>query len=165
MDVPALLGAIGFPAGKPSGYVDFEEAASLELPGIAAAWSDGWTVIWHPLAFSRAGDPPPEQNTLWPPTTEQGLVALSNNHEIIGILLEGTSGSYGFVYYANGQRRRCRLAVGSEVAIDFGEPLDQEVAAHKEKGDEEDRLLRFLEAMGVPISSFEDARYMLWATP
>ncbi len=141
-----------------------DEATAQDLPGIAAVWSEGWTAMWHPLAFSRLGDPPPEQNTFWPPTAEKGLAALSMKHEIIGILLEGASGSYGFVYYAQGQRRRCRLAVGADVPIDFGEPLEKEVAAYQGTGDEEDKLFRFLNKAGVPFSSFEDARYVVWGT-
>lgn len=47
---------------------------------------------------------------------------------------EGASGSYGFVYYARGQRRRCRLAVGSDVPIDFGEPLEKEAVAYQGTG-------------------------------
>ena len=54
--------------------------------------------------------------------------------------------------------------MGDDVLNDFDEPLDEEGAEHQRRGDEEAKLFRLLQTVGLPLSSLEDAHYALFDT-
>jgi hypothetical protein len=119
------------------GEVDGDEAGSLHLGGKAVGVVDGWTLIWDPMMFLGEGPEVAVPPGLWPRQVEEALVHWSQRTRIYSFLTEGSSGTYGFAWYANGTRRRLCLRRQGTLVLEDGSVLPEERDAEAREPNEE----------------------------
>ncbi|MDJ0838776.1 MAG: hypothetical protein QNK37_19820 [Acidobacteriota bacterium] len=154
-----LLAELGFPNTDLETEVDFQEAGSRTLSGMAVGRFDDWILIWDAHFFLGDTQIPPAHG-LWSEQLEERLRRLSRDLPVFGAVLSGAGGTYGFAYYEHGARVRAHLAVDDEVLLDEGTPLPAEQTLSEE--DEEQRICALLAALSVPWSVIEAGRYRLY---
>jgi hypothetical protein len=129
-DLHGFLEHLGFVGLELRGPVDEDEAGSIHLNGVAIACHNGWTIVYNTPDMFGSGilcdlNKPPWRS-LWPKPVEKRLVDLSAGSKIVGFLLEGATGTYGFAWHVGGRRLRLFLHHKSEVVFDEGKPLKGE---------------------------------------
>ena len=148
---------------RKSGYVIQEsftvhsgDQASLELNwnparnrvAKVAYSSEGWTHIVDPEMVLMIDDVWLEFSGKW-------------NNVILGWICEGASGSYGLWVFQSGRKRREVLAVDGVIALDSGEPLDEESDVTWSVVFEDDVLL-IAERLGAQYDFLADRTYLVY---
>lgn len=135
----AFLRSLGL--GEPT----FERAATFDDAlggdGVAVASVDGWTCAWGELLVVDDG----------------ALAALAC--DAFAFVLEGTSDTYLFEWWAEGVRKRKRLSQAGEVVIDEGKPLPGEKAIFRAEADEEERVFALIEKLTLPVRRLMQPTY------
>lgn len=147
-----LLAELGFAGAEPADAdpIAFDEAISMmmlgELDGglgASLAIVDGWTSLWGPLLV---GD-------------EEALARLSRAGDVVTVILEGASGTYGFELYREGHPLRRWLEQAGQVILDEGEPLNEERDSRDSGKDGEGLILDLLERLALPIERLDAVEY------
>lgn len=149
-DPVGLLVELGFTGAEEvdADPISFDEATSLMVLGgldlgVSVAAVDGWTALWGPLLI---GD-------------EKALTRLSRAGDVVTVILEGASGTYGFGLYREGRPLRRWLEQAGQVILDEGEPLDEERESRDSGEDGEGLILDLLQRLALPIDRLDAVEY------
>jgi hypothetical protein len=133
-ELAGVITAIQYRIEK-SFHVHTGDAASVELDwnpdrnvvAKVAYEADGYTHIIDPELVLMSDDIWLKYSARW-------------KCRVIGWVIEGASGSYGLTVFDSGQKVREVLACGGEVAVNSGEPLDEEMNMVWAEANEDDVL-------------------------
>jgi hypothetical protein len=154
---------LGLPGARFVRNISFDDAASNRIEGRAIAVVDRWTVVFDPLMFmTLANAQGVSSEGIWPVVLESRLRGLSNKWEIVSILLEGSSGSYGFARFAGGAQVRCFLRQSGQSIIDLGAPSEAERQAFADHADEEAAVLTLAQGLTVSLAELSAAEFSLY---
>jgi hypothetical protein len=159
-DWESLRAELGLPVGEAIDEITWEEATASDTQGKSIGIVHGWTIVADSMMFldMESGELPPE-GRLWTSTIEDGLKNLSKDGKALGFILSGISGTYGMTIHLNGKSVRCRLLQEGQEIINTGEPSPEEHAVFNETTDEEIRVFRLLERLGLTTAEFADAKF------
>lgn len=161
-DAEACFENLRIPGTATSSYVSFDEASSPNLDGRAYASVDSWNVIIDPtMFFDLVEDPSEKPQSVWPNNLESRFEL--NRYDVIGILLDGASGTYGFTRHERGVRVRCWLIQGETLILDEGTPARMESEIFQAVGDPEQALLRILFQSSVDLERVRNTRFQIIA--
>jgi hypothetical protein len=159
-NAPALFHTLGFPKAEFAETISFDDATALSASGKAIGFRDGWTVLLDAFLFLDQQELSlPEQNALWPPAVENGLLRVSTEARTFGFMIAGTSSTFGFECHLEGEKIRCRLIQGSRLVFDHGKPLPHELDIFAAQPNEEYRVLRLLSKLTLPARSLAEITY------
>lgn len=151
-DPIGLLTELGFGEAEEAdeGSVSFDEATSMmvlgELDGrmgASLATIDGWTSLWGPLLVAD----------------EEALARLSQVGDVVTVLLEGASGTYGFEFYREGRALRRWLEQAGQVILDEGESLGEEREIRDSGMGGEALILGILQRLALSIDRLDAVQY------
>ena len=150
---PDLFEDLGFPGLAEVSEVSGDEAGRSALQGRALGLVRGWTFVWDPMMFFVPGEHDGAfQSSIWSARLETALLVLSRDGRIYSFIAEGTSGTHGFAWYVQGQRKRLWLQQEGTLIMQHGEPLPEEVQAKSGEPDAEYLLFLMMEKLtGVSI--------------
>ena len=145
--------------------VPFSEVGRDGAGGVALV--EGWTVLWGQsdllspsLDFiTRASDP---QRYATGQHLASALAAFSANREVYFSISDGTSGTYGLDYYANGQRTRSLWELDKQVVRDNGQSLPGETEFRQRLVVSEWGMIELLCHLTLPYSVLEGTTMDLW---
>jgi hypothetical protein len=149
-DVGGMLGKLGLNGAIPQQRVSFDGATCGDDEGVAVGVIDGWTVLWGGVAMYGVD--------------EDGLAEIAKKVRIFQILLEGTSGTAGFTWWAGGKCVRDWMSQEGEVFKNEGTPLPEEKRAFA-KRDHEQAVLQLLTSLTVPFQRLESIEYRMYEIP
>jgi len=150
---PDLFEDLGFPGLAEVSEVSGDEAGRSALQGRALGLVRGWTFVWDPMMFFVPGEHDGAfQSSIWSARLETALLVLSRDGRIYSFIAEGTSGTHGFAWYVQGQRKRLWLQQEGTLIMQHGGPLPEEVQAKSGEPDAEYLLFLMMEKLtGVSI--------------
>jgi hypothetical protein len=152
-NIVGFLEELGFPGAQYLDSVSFDEATAVaDFDGslaLAVATIDGWTSIWGPFLTAD----------------QDALLRISKEGPILTLVLEGTTGTYGFEYYRGGSRVRERMEQEGEIHSEEGEPLAEELEVFRNSDDGERRILYLMEKLTIPFDRLSSVKYDVYQLP
>lgn len=113
----------------------------------AITYSSGWTFIYDPEMVLFAFD--------------EESAHISRNHDVCSIIIQGTSDTYGFNYYQNGQKTRSFLSIDGDVVENLGECLSIEQHLNLQEASE-DTIFALLKELKIDFDRItEEERFIL----
>lgn len=137
----ALFERLGVGPKWDAGEIKLVDATRRDFVGAAVGSYRGRTVVIDPFLPYDCSHMPGELTAL-----DDRLAALSVGGAVLCFVVEGTSDSYQFSYYAGGQRVRCRRAEGGRVVAEEGALLPAEAGLAAD-ADEATRIFAISGAM------------------
>ena len=147
-----VLEILGFPPQSvkqigESVLLDSYERSDLRHESVASALVDGWTVVWGRPLFRQFSD--------------AQLSRLSELGWLIYLIVEDTSGTYGFSLYTDGVVKRRWYESEGEVIVDEGGVLAQE--DERDEGLDTDwRVIRVVEKLSLTFERLYGARWGIY---
>ena len=120
IDIPSKIGFNELQSGKEISIRD----AQYENGVFIGKHDDTIFIVSSELVFQFYNDKPSE--------LEKKLIKEFPNSEIAILTLDQTTDFYGYNIISNGERRRVRYGGGTEIEIDFGEKLPEELEIPKD---------------------------------
>jgi len=149
-----FLSMLGLGPLTPGEEVDFDEAGSSDIEGLAIGKCGEWALAFNPSMFlSGSGSSADWRNSMWPPALEKRLIGVSKDFPVFGLILEGTSGTADFSFYRSGKRERCFMVQEGKTVFEQGQSLKEEKEAFSEESDPEQRILLLAEKLGLDFNS------------
>jgi hypothetical protein len=161
---PSVFADLGLGKAECHGHIDFESASSLRFDGLALAQVGKWTVLVGDVgAFEASGEV--GDRSIWCPSVEVGLLALSRQGPIFGLQTYGSSGTHGFTWHVDGRLRRMHLVQEEETIFDEGCPLEEEKEVFAAESDGEDRVFGLMARLAVDLRTIFSADFSAYGFP
>lgn len=160
-DPEVCLRDLGFKPGQHLGVVDADTAMALDLSGLAVGTTAEWTVVVDPLFFVDPVGSDAPRETVVPATLQRRLSSMQI--EALALLLEGTSGTYGFAYFKDGKEVRAWLQQEGQTIFERGRRLAAESVSRLASVDSEEALLSMASHVGAPADALAELEFQLYS--
>ena len=128
--------------------VSFEDAASAFNDGVAVGTVDGWTALWGNMALYLVDD--------------KAVGKIAKKVDLFQMMLEGTSATAGFTWYAGGKLVRDWMRQEEKIVKNRGAPFPEEKQAFA-KRDDEQAVLHLLKSLTLLLKRLQAIQYHMYA--
>lgn len=150
-DPADLFKKLGLTGEQPMPAVSFEEASSVRMTDLAVGYINGWTCLWSNMVLFFIDN--------------KGVARVAESADVFCLTLEGNSGAAGFEWWSGGVQLRKRMVVDEKVVKDEGVPPPREIEAFSQTDDDEQRVLRLMEKLTLPVQQFSEVPYSVFSFP